>query len=45
MDKVLEKNIFKIDTYGNISKNRQIFKSYFIDKIKHASTDKAYEKI
>ena len=41
---LLEKNVFKIVIGGNILSNTRIFNACFVDKVKHTSTDKAYEK-
>lgn len=41
---LVEKNIFKIIISANIPTNIQIFNSYFVNKIKHTNTNKAYEK-
>ena len=41
---LLEKDILKVVTSTDIPSNTQIFNSRFIDEIKYAGTDKAYEK-
>ncbi len=40
----MKKSVFKVVTYVDILSNRQILHFYFVDKIKHTGTDKAYEK-
>lgn len=42
--KLLEKRVFKVVTTANILNNAQIFNSHFVDKVKNASTEKAYKK-
>lgn len=39
--RLVEKYIFKIVTCDNTSSNAHVFNSYFVDKIKNPSTDKA----
>ena len=41
---LLEKSVFKVVTGGDIPSNARIFNSRFVDEVKHAGTDKAYEK-
>ena len=41
---LFEKIIFKVIIGGNIPNNVKIFNSRFVDKIKHAGTDRAHEK-
>ena len=41
---LLEKGVFKVVTSVDISSNTQIFNSFYVNKIKHADTDKAYKK-
>ena len=41
---LLEKGVFKVVTSADIPSNTRIFNSRFVDEIKHAGTDKAYEK-
>ncbi len=41
---LLEKDVFKVVTGGDILSNARIFNSRFVDELKHAGTDKAYEK-
>ena len=40
----LEKDIFKVVISKNVPSNAQIFKSRFVDEVKNAGTDKAYQK-
>lgn len=42
--KVFEKDIFKVVISVDIPNYTQIFKSHFVDKIKHTGTEKAYKK-
>ena len=42
--RLFEKDIFKVVTSTDILNNIQTFNFYFIDKVKHVSTDQAYEK-
>lgn len=42
--RLLEKTVFKVVIIRNILSNIHIFNSYFVDKIRNLSTNKAYEK-
>ena len=41
---LLEKVVFKVVTSKDVPSNARIFNSRFVDKVKNADTDKAYEK-
>ena len=41
---LLKKDVFKVVTSADIPSNTQIFNSHFMDEVKYAGTDKAYEK-
>ena len=41
---LLEKGVFKVVTSKDVPSNARIFNSRFVDEVKNAGTDKAYEK-
>ena len=41
--RLLEKGVFKVVTSKDVPSNTRIFNSRFMDEVKNADTDKAYE--